>query len=215
MVGLNDAGAERVARVVAGVVQQAVADTGAHGVVVLEPDSPEGRLVVAWSVRGLGSERVWRVDAETGAAADVTRSPDRRDEFRRGIGRVMARERNGLLMHPANKTALLLDPWPPPEPVLPLGDLYATHVAALAGGAWTGSDELRALADAAGGIDALDEALAALVEGRAPVDRALGHLPESARGDIVQRWEAGRFWRRRSGLVPKLGPRTLGIDLFA
>ena len=206
---------ERIARVVSGVVQQAVADAGAAGVVVLDPDSPEGRLAVAWSVRVLGADRVWHTDPDGASGNEIGRSPDRREEFRRGVARVLARERNGLLMHPANKTALLLDPFPPPEPVLPLGDLYATHVATLADGGWTGSDALRELADAAGGIETLDAALAALVEGRAPAARALGNLPEPVRRDILQRWEAGRFWRRRAGLVPKLGARTLGIDLFA
>jgi hypothetical protein len=212
---LSDETGERIARVVAGVVQQAVEDAGAAGVVVLEPDSPEGRLAVAWSVRLLGADRVWRIDPDGASGNDVGGSPDRREEFRRGVARVLARDRNGLLMHPANKTALLLDPFPPPEPLLPLGDLYATHVARLSDGAWTGSDGLHELADAAGGIETLDAALAAIVEGRAPAARALGHLPEAVRRGILQRWEAGRFWRRRPGLVPKLGARTLGIDLFA
>jgi hypothetical protein len=130
------------------------------------------------------------------------------------VGRVLARERNALLLHPANKTALLLDPVFPPEPLLPLGDLYAMHVEALAGG-WTGGEELRNLAERAGGVAVVDAALDEIVERRQPPERALAHLPEAVRRDILQRWHAGRFWRRRPGLVPKLSGRTLGIDLFA
>jgi hypothetical protein len=55
--------------------------------------------------------------------------------------------------------------------------------------------------------------LIGLFERRLPPERALGHLPERTRTVILQRLEAGRFWRRRTGLVPKLGTRTLGVDL--
>lgn len=201
----------RVGRVIGGVIRQAVEDAHAQGLVILEPDSPEGRLAVAWSMPVLGEARVWRVEGEPGGAD--ARHPFRREELRRGVGRVLARERSALLAHPVNKTALLLDEWVPPEPLLPLGDLYASRVAAAAGG-WTGSDALRALAAAAGGIDALDAALAGFVEGRLPARRAFADLPETVRSDILQRWERGRFWRRRMGLVPKLSARTPGIDLF-
>jgi hypothetical protein len=211
---VSDAVGDRIARVIGGVVRQAVDDAGAAGIVVLEPDSPEGRLAMAWSVRVLGADRVARAEGEPRGAVDPGRATARRDELRRGIGRVLARERNALLVHPANKTALLLDPVFPPEPLLPLGDLYATHVQLLAQ-EWTGSDGLRELAERAGGIAALDAALADIVERRQPPERALAQLPEVVRRDILQRWQAGRFWRRRPGLVPKLGVRTLGIDLFA
>lgn len=203
---------ERAGRVIGGVLRQAVEDAQASGIVVLEPDSPEGRLLLAWSVPVLGEARVWRVDGEPGGAG-ASQGPYRREELQRAVGRVLARERKALLAHPVNKTALLLDGPLPPEPLLPLGDLYASRVAAAAGG-WSGSDGLRALTEAAGGIDVLDAALERFVEGRLPAHRAFADLPEAVRTDIVDRWEASRFWRRRPGLIPKLGARTAGIDLF-
>jgi hypothetical protein len=202
----------RAGRVIGGVLRQAVEDAHAQGIVVLEPDSPEARLLLAWSVPALGEARVWRVEGEPGGA-EARHGAFRREELHRAVGRVLARERNALLAHPVNKTALLLDGPVPPEPLLPLGDLYASRVAAAAG-AWSGSEGLRALADAAGGIEGLDAALERLVEGRLPPQRAFADLPEAVRTDILDRWERGRFWRRRPGLIPKLGARTPGIDLF-
>jgi hypothetical protein len=209
---MTDDLAERVARVVAGVLRQAVSDAGAAGVVVLEPDSPEGRLLMAWSLRCFGSDRVWKVSQDPRAANAEDRTIADLEELARRMARGMARERNALVLHPANKTALLLDVAYPPEPVLPLGDLYASTCSRLAGG-WTAGPVVRDLAEAAGGIEALDDALIGLFERRLPPERALGHLPERTRTVILQRLEAGRFWRRRTGLVPKLGTRTLGVDL--
>jgi hypothetical protein len=203
---------ERVGRVVGAVLRQAVADAKAQGILVLEPETPEARLLMGWSVAVLGEARVWRVEREP-AGSEAGRTPARREELHRAVGRVMARDRSALLAHPINKTTLLLDGPIPPEPVLPLGDLYASRIDAAAGG-WTGSDALRELADKAGGIVALDAALERLVEGRMPAERAFADLPEPVRTDILQRWEDGRFWRRRVGLVAKLGVRTPGIDLF-
>jgi hypothetical protein len=202
----------RVGRVIGGVLRQAVEDAHAAGMVLLEPETPEARLVLAWSVPALGEARVWRVDGEPGGA-EARHGPFRREELHRAVGRVLARDRNALAAHPVNKTALLLDGPAPPEPLLPLGDLYASRVEEAAGG-WSGSDSLRALAEAAGGIGALDAALERLVEGRTGEQRAFADLPEPVRTDIVQRWERNRFWRRRVGLIPKLSARTAGIDLF-
>ncbi len=43
---------------------------------------------------------------------------------------------------------------------------------------------------------------------------ALEPLGAAAAAEVGRAIEAGRFARRRIGLVPKLGGRTLGIDLF-
>jgi hypothetical protein len=121
---------------------------------------------------------------------------------------------SGLLAaHPVNKTTLLLGGAPPPEPLLPLGDLYASRVAALAGG-WSGPPALRRLAERAGGIAALDTALAGLLEERREAEDALAALPPEAAAEVRARLAAGRFHLRRLGLVPKLGARTPGVDLF-
>jgi hypothetical protein len=107
--------------------------------------------------------------------------------------RMRARLMDGALpAHPANKTALLLGGELPPEPLLPLGDLWAGDVVALAGG-WSAPDEVRRLADAAGGIAALDAALRALIDGRGAA--ALDALPAAARSEVRRRLAAGRASR--------------------
>ncbi|MGE5863511.1 MAG: hypothetical protein ACM32J_00290 [Rhizobacter sp.] len=174
----------RLGRVIGGVLRQAVVDAAAPGVVILEDWSPEGELAYEWAVQALGEQRVWR------AAAG---------------GR-------GLTAHPASKTVLLL----PPEvtaPLLPLGDLYASQVEALAG-SWSAPAAVQALAARAGGIAALDAALQRwLEERRAPAEAFTPLGPELA-AELLERLERSRAARWRPGLVPKLGSRTLGVDLY-
>jgi hypothetical protein len=100
----------------------------------------------------------------------------------------------------------------PPEPLLPLGDLWATDVLAL-GAAWSGSPELRSIADEAGGIEALDGALRRLVDRRESIGWDEG-LPPAIRERVRSAIRAGAAWRRDPFIVPKLGSRTLGTDLF-
>jgi hypothetical protein len=126
----------------------------------------------------------------------------------------MAKERNALTAHPANKTALLLGADWPVEPLLPLGDLYATQIAALTGG-WSGPPDVERLVRLAGGIEATDRALGSWFEKWQAPDSALGHLPAECRGPFLEAVRRGRFWRERAGLIPKLSVRTIGIDLFA
>lgn len=181
--------AAHVAAVVAAVVRQAVRDAGAAGVLVREPGSHEGRLVREW-------------------CEDVVPAGEHEHALLRG------EREDALTAHPANKTALLLGGRIPPEPLLPVGDLYASQIEALAGG-WTAPAVVRELAERAGGIAALDGALAALVDERRAAGPALATLPPAVRPAVLAAFEQGRFARRRVGIVPKLGARTLGIDLFA
>lgn len=216
------AAAARVGGVVAEVVRQAVRDAGAAGVVLLDDGTPEASLAAEWCVLGVGEDAVWRVPrprpeearsclATLGAEAEESASSI--EEAHRFRCRVVAAARGALVAHPANKTVLLLAPPLPPEPLLPLGDLYASQVAALAG-AWTGPPALARLASAVGGIAVLDAALHAWLEERRPFGAVVERLGPEAAAEVRRAFEAGRFWRRRVGLVPKLGSRTLGIDLF-
>lgn len=215
---------DRIGAVVASVVRQAVRDAGARRIVLLHDDSAEARLALEWCRVALGADAVVAVRGESvaGALREIGgewSAPG--DELLAGEARRLAarleagRGEPALLAHPANKTALLLAGLDlPPEPLLPLGDLYATEVQALAG-AWSAPAPVRALADVAGGIGMLDGALRAYLDERRPLAEALSLLPEEARGRVFAALEAGRFGRRRVGLVPKLGARTLGVDLFA
>lgn len=212
---------ERVGSVVAAVVRQAVRNAGAKGIVIMDDGTPEARLTIEWCTLAVGAEDVVAIAPPPPAAVEsimaalgVGEASDSVaiEEAHRFQVRLVAASRGALLAHPANKTALLLGTAMPPEPLLPLGDLYASQIREIMG-EWSAPDEVCRLADEAGGIDALDAALSEWLEGRRSLDDALRQLP--AASDAVRRaLKAGRFWRRRVGLVPKLGFRTLGIDLF-
>lgn len=199
---------ERIAGVIAGVLRQAVRDAGATGIVLLDDGSPGARLALELCHEAVGADAAARIgmpsDPDTVTAA----------ERQRMDGRIEATRRRALLAHPACKTALLLGGTFPPEPLLPLGDLYASEVASLAGGCQL-PDAAARVAELAGGIEPLDAALRRLLEERADEDAALAPLSEPARRSLLERLEATRFARRTPGLIPKLGRRTLGIDLFA
>src|SRR5688572_3852339 len=95
---------ERIARVVGGVLAEALRITGAGAIVLLDEDSPEGKLLQ-------------RIAADAGIPlaeyADAAAT---------------------LTAHPANKTALLVGAFMPRTDLLPLGDLYASQVAQLTDG---------------------------------------------------------------------------------
>ncbi|HEU4559850.1 MAG TPA: hypothetical protein VFS20_18505, partial [Longimicrobium sp.] len=132
--------------------------------------------------------------------------------LRHEIRRLRARLTPGALAaHPANKTALLLNATLPPEPLLPLGDLWASEVAELAGG-WSAPGTVTRIAGQAGGIEALDDALRAYVDRRDPA--GLDALPTEAADAVRRVLAAGRGARMHPVIVPKVGTRTLGVDLF-
>jgi hypothetical protein len=62
-------------------------------------------------------------------------------------------------------------------------------------------------------VDVLDAALERLVDGRESPSAALAALGPDA-DEILRLYERGRYYRLRPGLVPKLGARTIGVDLF-
>jgi hypothetical protein len=120
---------------------------------------------------------------------------------------------NGLRVHAANKTALLLGESATAD-ILPLGDLYASQVVELAG-AVTMPDSVGGLIHACGGIEAVDRALANRFERRISWTASTTHLSAEARDRLAAALEAARFQRQRVALIPKLSSRTLGIDLYA
>jgi hypothetical protein len=213
----------RTRALVGAVLDAAVRTAGCDGIVILNDGSPEARLLDDWCRRTLGETRVWSASVPDGgpATSDL--------EALRFAARTMANERNALTANPANKTALLLGRAIPPEPLLPLGDLYATQIEAMTG-SWSVPPEVLELVDSAlkfapnharadikpaSGIHEVDEALRALFEGWQPAQDAVSGLPEPCRGPFLEAVRRGRFWRERAGLIPKLSTRTIGIDLFA
>ena len=195
---------ERVGQVVGAVAAQALRDRGLRRVALLDDGGPEAALVARILASALGAEAVVRVrgDAAEGAPHRMA------EETRRFRARLVD---DALAASPASKTVLLLGGELPPEPLLPLGDLWAAEVQALAG-SWSAPAEIVRLAEAAGGIAILDAALARLLDARDPA--GLDLLPGAAAAEARRMLAAGAASRRWPRLVPKLGVRTLGADLF-
>ncbi len=224
---------ERVGRIVVGVARQALADSGADALILLDDGSPEALLARDWCTEAAGPLFL-AVGREALGAGEMRAILEARPGWREQAGgpildldalaaegrrldarlRAAAMAGGALLANPINKTALVLSAAGPPEPLLPLGDLWATDVRELAGG-YSLPTTIRALAENVGGIDALDGALRACIDERRALEEALAPLADPARARVQGALVAARFARRRVGLVPKLGPRTPGIDLFA
>jgi hypothetical protein len=206
-------GARRIAEVIGAVARQALVDRGRTRIALLDDGSPEAGLATRMLADQLGEERIVLVTATDADAAPLVRVADadpRRveDEVRRLLARLV---HDALPAHPANKTALLLGGGLPPEPLLPLGDLWATDVRALAGG-WSAPPEVLALAEEAGGIEALDGVLRRLIDGRDAA--AVDPLPPALAERVREMLAAGSGSRRYPQIVPKLGGRTLFGDLY-
>jgi L-fucose isomerase-like protein len=205
--------ANRVAEVIGAVARQALADRGVSRIALLDDGGPEARLALSILRGELGDDAVISIDT-----TDVDTEPLLREltvDTRRideEVRRMRARLKDDALpAHPANKTALLLGGELPPEPLLPLGDLWATDVLALGGG-WSASPEIERLAQDAGGIEALDGALRRLIDGRDA--SGLDALPAEVAARVRTMLQAGSAARRYPCIVPKLGGRTLFADLY-
>lgn len=197
---MNEARTERIVNVIAGVLRAALRDARARGVVLLD----DGGACGAFAARCCeAAGELVRIEPPAGNDREAI-------ETQRMQGRIEAHRRGALLAHPACKTELLLGDDFPPESLLPLGDLYASEVPGMSMEQL--SPEAARVAAAAGGLEALDAGLRNLYERRLDESAA---WPETARGLVTARLAATRFRRQRPGLIPKLGRRTLGIDLFA
>lgn len=188
-----------VAAVIGGVVAAAARDAGRAHIVVVDHAPPEADLL----------ERLLR---DANVALPLARITGTDAEDARARARREAAD-DGLLVDPVNKTVALLFPELLAEPLLPLADLYATQVRSL-GGDWSAPAPCLRLIEGAGGVDAVDAFLIRHLDERRPLDEALATLaPGPGRDALRDRFLAGGWWRRRVGVVPKLGGRTLGIDL--
>ncbi|MBB4637902.1 hypothetical protein [Longimicrobium terrae] len=203
----------RVAAVIGAVARQALTDRGLSRIVLLDDGGAQADLA-ARILGGVLADGVVRLAADPAEVEPLLPmfAGLPRETVVRELLRMRARlSADALAAHPANKTELLLGGELPPEPLLVLGDLWAGDVAAL-GAEPALSPEVEDLARAAGGIDALDAALRARVDSRDP--RALDALPADVAAEVTRRFRAGAASRRAPRIVPKLGGRTLGLDLF-
>lgn len=204
----------RITAVIGAVARQALRDRGAARIALLDDGGPEAEFVARVLANALGTETIVRVTATDAEVESVLHlAPEVSGEvLRHEIRRLRARLVPGAIAaHPGNKTALLLGAMLPPEPLLPLGDLWASEVAELAGG-WSAPDAVMRIAEEAGGMEALDDALRACVDRRDP--RGLDALPAGTAEAVRRALNAGRAARMHPTVVPKVGARTLGVDLF-
>jgi hypothetical protein len=211
---MTDARERRIAEIVGAVARQALADFGHGRIALLDDGGPEAALAARLLEGTLGTDFIVRVTEDGGGVEPFLPHRGALPAWRvaEEVRRLRARLMDGTLAaHPASKTALLLRGELPPEPLLPLGDLWASDVVALTGG-WSAPPEAAALAEAAGGIGALDAALRGVIDGRDA--SALDRLPREAAQGVRAQLAAGRASRRNPRIVPKLGGRTLCIDLM-
>lgn len=204
----------RIAEIVGAVARQALADFGRTRIALLDDGGVEAALAARLLSRTLGEDAVVRVTTDGAGVEPFVPLADGVPSWRmeEEVRRLRARLMDGVLpAHPASKTALLLRGELPPEPLLPLGDLWATDALALAGGGGL-PPEVAEIAGAAGGIDALDAALRGWIDGRDA--SALDRLPREAAERIRALLRAGSASRRNPRIVPKLGGRTLCVDLM-
>ncbi len=166
----------RVARVVRGVVEQAMRDAGASALELVGAASLQSRLIARW------------------------------------CGVQFATAPGALLVSAQNKTDLLLAGPTARADLYPLGDLYASQVAGFCGDCELTDATVRLVA-AAGSVEQLDQALRWLLDERRDEATAFAALPE-LRATVLDQMQQTRFRRAHTGIIPKLGARTIGIDLF-
>lgn len=145
-------------------------------------------------VSGHGAARDYAVSLCSAAAAGT-----------KGTGRLRADS--------ACKTELLLG-YDAPAHVLPFGDVYFSELAGLVPNPQLHGEAGR-LASMFDGALRLDAALDRYFDRRAEWDAAVAELSVPEAAELRGALDAARFRRSLLGIVPKLGPRTLGIDLHA
>jgi len=121
--------------------------------------------------------------------------------------RAMGSEAALLVVHPATKTRLLLEAVPHAA-CYPLGDLWASQVAA-----WSGGTTLPGILASRSRDEALrvDEALRRALDLGMGLASALASLDPGLREAVRRGLEAGRSLARPP-VIPKLGAWTLGVD---
>lgn len=212
MTGLKGERPRRIAEIVGAVARQAMAERGVARIALLDDGSPEARLSAEWLEAAIPAGSLIRVAEPPPELESLLRSAGDGARARIEALRLAARMLDdAIVANPVNRTAMLLSGDPPPDPLLPLADLFASQVSELAGG-WSAPRRVMELAELAGGVAALDRAVGLLLDGR---DRAaLNELPEPAREPVRAALLRGRAGRRSAWVVPKMAYRTLGVDLF-
>ncbi|GMV08120.1 MAG: hypothetical protein AMXMBFR53_43950 [Gemmatimonadota bacterium] len=199
--------AERVAAVVAAEVRR----LGLEGVALASPPGPGSDLLARWlsPVGRVGTPDPGAVSDVAGALA-AAGAPGAAVEGLawRAVADALAAAERLLPVAATDKTGLLLDPAPLPARVVPLGDVWATTVRALAGRATLPPVLAHARPQ---DVERVEAALRAYLEEGLGPDAAFAAL--GPLGGPVRRALDAAEGRRRGLLVPKLEAWTVGADL--
>lgn len=210
---------DHIARVVVAVVAEAIREAGAQGVVLTSSPRPETSLLERWF--GAAAITVKVPDAEVvravadsldvilagDASAGVARS---NEEARRAAARVIANHEGLIPVSAVNKTELIWAERLPPEPLLPLGDLYASQIHTLTG-ACTVPPPLVGIEPHR--LRAVDEAISQVVDDGVRPDVAFAELPPELRDATFSAMHRSAWRGTLPPVVPKLSRRTLAVDL--
>lgn len=210
---------DRITRVVVAVVAEAIREADAHGVVLASSPRPETALLERWFTAAaitvkIPDAEVVRAVADTleaslggDASEAVARS---NEEAHRAVARVIANREELIPVSAANKTELIWAERLPPEPLLPLGDLYASQIHALAGACTAPPPLVDIEPDR---LRAVDKAIAQVVEDGVRPDVAFVELPSELRDAAFSAMHRSAWKGILPPVVPKLSRRTLGVDL--
>ena len=206
---------ERVRGLVLSVLEEALRRTGAGGAVVAG-GGPEGTLLERWLSHGgissfSPSPEAVALAQEVLLATDAGSGPGNGGMGPRALASMaLARRQDLLLLGTATRTLILLSRTLPPEPILPLGDIFASEVLDI-----QGECTVPPILGGAGAevVRTVDQGLQEWVtEAIAPecafsaVDPALRPILVDALREAKRRWVFPY-------LVPPLRSPTLGIDL--
>ncbi len=210
---------DRVSRVVVAVVAEAIRDAGAHGVALASSPGPETALLEQWFTAAAITVRIPHAEVvqavadplEASLAGDASEAVARsNEEARRAAARVIANREGLIPVSAVNKTELIWAERLPPEPLLPLGDLYASQIHTLAG-ACTAPPPLGDIEPDR--LRAVDKALAQVVDHGVRPDIAFAELPSELRDAAFSAMQRSAWKGTLPPVVPKLSRRTLGVDL--
>ena len=208
-------------RVIAGVVRAWLHASGRTGLHLIGGGPGERALAARW-LDGLvaeDTETPWPPPEEA-APGNGTRPPAKpyleivAQETARFQARLAAERTGGEVAHLANRTFLLLTDRPPPERILPLGDLRASDVLAL-GGVPALPPPFQDVADDPQALVDLEEAVEGWIA-RSWGSRRGGRPTPSTRwgpDELEAVLKRGFLARAHDRVVPKLGSWTPWVDL--
>ncbi|MFO8174515.1 MAG: hypothetical protein ACQET1_06530 [Gemmatimonadota bacterium] len=208
---------ERARAIVMGVVGEVLRRSGANGAVV-GGRGPEGELLNRWitesaiPLQAPSEEAVALVQASLPAnSSGAGRPGGSRSLVSYSLAaRALAAQDDLLLLGTATKTTILLSPGLHLEPVLPLGDLFATEILAIQGGCSLPTC-LEGVAE--GVLQTVDDALQRYLEGDMRIDDAFFRVDQPLRSLLEETLRRVQGWWIARPLVPQFRSCTCGIDL--